>query len=149
MQELGDFRVAGEMHGSEIVQANNSRQTARTLNSDTVVKHFDLNVCAFNAVITVSNCIDDAFLPSKFRIFGSGNKATVVTESSAFLDLTSDEIQRLPNNIENATVEGFILYDIHLRADFGFYTVITDKANSCTREKSLRIFAEQKQGSSA
>ncbi len=89
------------MHRTEVVKTNNTRQATRTFNGNTVIEHLDLNIRAFDAVITVSNGIDYAFFPSKFRIFGSGNEATVFSEFCPFFNLTSDKIQRLTDNIEN------------------------------------------------
>ena len=138
MQELGDFRVAGEMHGSEIVQANNSRQTARTLNGDTVVKHFDLNVCAFNAVITVSNSVKLLELRERLKEY-TGFDYSVIPESivEAFIEriwVSKDEFRWYLRTGNNA--EGEFDPDDHIK--IGAFTLTIDDAKKYIYSFSTR-----------
>ena len=137
------------MHGANIVQTNYAGESTGTLDSDMIVEHFYLNIRSFNAVISVSDGVDDDFFPNELRVFRRSVKSAIIAEPCAFLDLIAYKIKRLPYHIKDFSLEHLILNHIHFCADLCLSSVIADKTHPCPRKETLRFFSEKKQRRSA
>ena len=149
MQELRNFRIAGEVDVPHIVQPHDAGQRTGAFYCQPVVEHLDLNVRSLDAVIAVRDGVDDQLFPGKLRVFRLGDKAGIRTEVGALLDLAAHELQRLLNDLQDAAFKHHVLDDVHLRTDLGFRTLVPDKADACAGKIVFRILAEQQHGSSA
>ena len=143
MQKLSDFRIARKVNVPHIVQPHDAGQRTGTFYRQSVIKHFDLDVCPFDAVITVCNGVDDQFFPGKLRVFRLGNKTSICAEIGTLLDLAAHKLQRFFNDLQDAAFKHNVLDDIHLCADPSFRALISDKADACAGKIVFRIFAKQ------
>ena len=146
MQKLRDFRVAGKVNVTHIVQPHDSRQSAGAFHSDPVVEHLDLDVGPFDAVIAVRNGIDDKLLPRELRVFRLRDKARIRAEVGALLDLASHKLQRFLCHLKDAPLKHHILDDVHPCADPCLRSFVTHEADTGAGKEVLRIFAEQQHG---
>ena len=66
-----------------------------------------------------------------------------------FLYLGFEVVDGLLNLVENASLKGDILDDIHLSTHFLLCTVVLDETDTGTREEILRTLAEEQDASRA
>lgn len=59
MQKCSNFRVSGKVDLAHVVQTDNTGQVSRAFHNNPIVKHFDLNIGAFDAVFAVRGGIYD------------------------------------------------------------------------------------------
>ena len=137
------------MHGTNIAQTHNAGESTGTLNGNMIVKHFNLNIRSFNAVIPMSDGIDDDLFPNELRVFWRRVKSAIVSESCVLFNLITYKVKGLTHYIKNFPLEHLILDNIHFRADLCFCTVIADKTHSRSWKETLWLFSEKKKRCSA
>ena len=131
------------MNLPHIIDPDNPGQSARTFHCKMIIKHFYLNISAFNAVIPVSDRIHNDFFPCKFGIFGFRNEFSLSSKISMFFYLVTDKIYRLFHNLKNSSFKNFILNHVHLCTNPGFCSLITDKTYPRTLKILLWFFTKQ------
>ncbi len=149
LQEFGYFRVAREVNMAHVAQTNNAGERAGAFHAQPVVEHLNLNVCAFDAVITVRNGIHNQLFPCVLRVFSVCDKLGIRTQEGMLLDLAAHKLFRLFGDLQNAAFKHHVLYNVHLRADFSYRALVADKANTGAREEVLGAFTKQQYGSYA
>lgn len=137
------------MELSDIVHANETGENSGALNDKMVIEHFYLNVRPADAVITMSNSVDNQFCPTELWKFWNGVEFPIQSQFCVFPDLRLYEGSSFSHLIQQTTRELDIFDHIHAVTYFGGFPFIPDKAYPRPREESLRIFSEKQDRSTA
>ena len=142
-QERSDFRIPREVSVADVLLLHYPGKGTGTVHFQPVIKHLDLDVRAFDAVISVSSGIHHNLGADEFTVFFLGNENAVMAEIGFFLHLDFDEVNRLFHLLQNASFKYHILDHVHILADLCLRTVVADKADKGAGEEELRILAKQ------
>lgn len=78
---------------AHIIQPDNTRQIAGTLDYNPVIEHFYLNIGSLDAIVTMGRGVDDNFFPYEFWVFRRCYEFAFFSEISMFLNLVTDKRQ--------------------------------------------------------
>ena len=148
-QLLGYLGITGEVGVADIVGTDYARQLAWGLKHKTVVEHLYLYLRSLDTVIAMANRIYSHLLYHELWIFPVCLEETVLAQIRMFFHLGFKVVDGLLYLVENASLEGYILDNVHLSAYLLFCAIVLDKTDTGTREEVLRTLTEEQYTGSA
>lgn len=131
------------MSVTDIIRADYAGQFAWSLEHETVVEHLYLYLRALDAIVPVTNGIDNHLLNHKLRIFPVCPEQPVLAQIGMFFHLGFKIVDGFLYLVEDTAFKGYVLYDIYLTPDLFLRSIILDEPNAGTGKEILRTLAEE------
>ena len=131
------------MGGTDICRLYQSWQFARRFKNKAVIEHLDLNLSSFDVVRSMATGIYGHLLYHELRIVATSNELAMLSEERMLTYLCLQILNRLLDLIQDGSLKGDILDDVHLCTHLLVNTFVSDKTGTATREKLLRVLAKE------
>ena len=133
----------------DIIGLHLSREFARRLKHQPVIKQFDLYLRTLNVVGPMAASVDSHLLNDELRIVTFSHKLGMLSQECMLANLCLDKLNRLLDLVQDSSLKSHILDDVHLCAHLLVNTLVSDEASTGTREELLGILAKEKNTSGA
>ena len=144
IKQFNNLRISRKMKLPDIVYPNKTRKYSRAFHSKMVIKHFYLNICSTDTVITMCSGIHDQLGPTELWEFRNSLKYRSLTKFRIFPNLRFYKSYRFPDLIKNPSCKFYVFNHIHAIAYLSGFSFITDETDACPWKKTLRIGSKKK-----
>ena len=143
-KESCNFRIPGKVRIPDIILPNHTSKGSRTVYFQSVIEHLYLNVSTFYTIVSVRYSVYNNFCANELSILFFKSKNSIIAQICSFFHLSFNVIHCITNLIQNAPSKTNVFYDVHIVSYFGFVSIISNKSDSCTREKLLWVLSKKK-----
>ena len=128
---------------SDVVWFYLSWEFARGFKYQSVIEHFDLNLCTLNVVGSVAASVDRHLLNDELWVVTFCHKLSMLSQKCMLANLSLDKLNRLLDLVQDGSLKDDVLDDIHLCANFLVNTFVSDETGTAAREEVLRVLSEK------
>ena len=142
-EECSNLRITREVGMPDVVWLHLTWEFARGFKYQSVIEHFDLNLCTLNVVGSVAASVDRHLLNDEFRVITLCYELGMLPQERMLANLSLDKLNRLLDLVQDGSLKDDVLDDIHLCANFLVNTFVSDETGTTAREEVLRVLSEK------